>query len=171
MRYARIFNNTVAEIRSVGDKRYIIHSGRKVYRPRHGDYQAAGWLPVIEPVVRDEQILGDFVVYENKVMQAVVAKPREQVAAELAAHIKMIDMAVRQYIDDRVHWTAGPMIFDKARAKMPKSKAIKEWTEALWQEYYTRVAMLENGEPFSESMLDFSIIGPMPYPIKEAMME
>lgn len=171
MRYASIVENTVAEIRLVGDKRFVIHSGRKVYKPKEVDYLAAGWLPVIEPVVGDNQVLGGYIINADSVTQSVIDKTPEDVAAELAMHIQMMDMAARQYIDDKVHWTAGPMVFDKAKGNLPKSKAIKEWTEVLWNEFYTRVAMLEGGVPWDESMLDFSSVGPIPFTIKEAIQE
>lgn len=171
MKYARIENNTVAEIRTVGDKRYVIHSDRKVYQPKAADYLSAGWLPIVEPVVGDNQVTGEYIVNADNVTRAVIDKTPDELSAELAMHIQMMDMSARQYIDEKVHWTAGPMVFDKAKLKMPKSKAIKEWTESLWNEFYTRVAMLEGGVPWDESMLDFSSVGPIPYTIKEAMVE
>lgn len=171
MRYAQIENSTVVEVRPVGDKRFVVHSGQKVYKPGSEDYLAAKWLPVVEPVVADDQVLGGYVINADNVTREVIAKTPDALAAELAAHIQMLDMSARQYIDQKVHWTAGPMVFDKAKEKKPKSQAIKAWTEALWLEFYTRVARLEAGAPWHDSMLDFSSVGPIPYAIKDAMLE
>ncbi len=63
------------------------------------------------------------------------------------------------------------MVFDKASKGKPKSLAIKNWVESCWNLYYQREGQLDAGMPWDESYLDFTVIGPCPYKIKEAMVE
>lgn len=174
MIYSKIENGVVIESQTVGKHRGkpLEYGGKKFANPQAAHYAAAGWKRRADQVVADGQELTALaIVAGNSYTLQIKEKTVEDKKSILAARMQALDMAARQYIDDKVHWTAGPMIFDKAKAKAPKSKAIKEWTESLWLEYYTRVAMLEAGEPWVDTMLDFSSVGPIPYKIKEAMAE
>lgn len=91
-------------------------------------------------------------------------------AEQLALNIERMDIACRNWLDKHAHWSAGPMIYDKAKANKPKAQAIKNWTEYVWQEYYTRKSALLTGTPWDESFLDFTSII-CPYTIYEAMTE
>lgn len=89
----------------------------------------------------------------------------------LPLRLKMMDKAVREYIDIVAHWTAGPMVFDKASKGKPKASAIKTWVETCWGLYYQRLGQLEAGMVWDISYLDFSVVGPCPHSIKDAMLE
>lgn len=90
------------------------------------------------------------------------------VAWKAAKYTKQLDEACRAHIDQRAHWTAGPMIWDKAAKLKPKSKAVKEWSEACWLQYYTNKAKLEAGVPFDEAM---AVYPESPYSMAEVMGE
>jgi hypothetical protein len=94
-------------------------------------------------------------------------EPHVPTVAEL---IQQLDDACRVHIDQSAHWSAGPIIYDKAKANKPKSKAIKEWTEACWAQFYTNRATLEalGGAAWDESMLVYPV---SPYSVWEAMNE
>lgn len=83
--------------------------------------------------------------------------------------VQQLDMACRSHIDNEVHWTAGPMVWEKAKTK-PKSKAIKDWSEACWVQFFTNRAMLNAGLPWNDSMLDYPAF-PADVTIEEAMQE
>jgi len=98
----------------------------------------------------------------------------------LQTRINQMENACREYLElkgdlsgnsGRIHSTAAPMIFDKAKANKPKCLAIKTWVETCWGLYYQRLDILSGGGDWSETFLDFSVIGPIPYTIYDAMVE
>lgn len=99
--------------------------------------------------------------YERIVVTAPVYEPT------VADHIEQLDLACRAAIDS-LHWSAGPMIFDKAKENKPKSKALKEWAEGCWVQFYTNSAILEAGGQWDDAML---VYPEKPFTAKEAMEE
>ena len=127
-------------------------------------------VPRVYAELAEGQKYGEPVVYADRVEVPVIVKSADDILLELNQRIEQMDFAARSWIDKHTHWSAAPMIYDKANKDKPKSKAIKQTTEQIWLTFYTRKAQLQGGAVWDDSMLDFSEIQ-YPYTIQEAMQE
>jgi len=127
-------------------------------------------VPIVYSPLAEGQKHGDPVVYLDRVEFTAVSKDSNELDVDLAMRIDQIDSAARALIDGSAHWTSGPMIWDKSKSKQ-KSNAIKIWVELIWGLYYQRVEFLKSGGAWSDELLDFSVLGPCPYNVKDAMLE
>ncbi len=101
----------------------------------------------------------------------IVPLTQEELDQKLADNIKQMDIVCREYIDNAAHWSGGILANDKAKEGKVKAKAVADWTMAVWQEFYTRAAMLHGGAPFTPEMLDFSTVGTCPHTMAEVLAE
>lgn len=92
----------------------------------------------------------------------------EPYVPSIEERIQQLDQACRGHIDKSAHWTAAPMIWDKAKGGKPKSLAVKACMETCWNQFYTNAAHLEGGAPWDDAMLVYPDV---PYSMQEAMME
>jgi hypothetical protein len=133
-----------------------------------------GFYETIKESLTENQKHSEPVIDENlkKIMYSAVDKTQEELDVEAQAiinnHIIEIEALAVKKIDSSSHWSAAPMVYDKARGNKPKSKAIKEWTEGIWTKYFTHKAELLAGVPYNEEMINFP---DSPYAIAEAMAE
>lgn len=173
MEYCRVDKGQVVEIHNLAARGRMIRLDKEhKIAPKQKHYQAAGWLPVIRPALGANQILGAPIIKVDQVIFEVVDKTPQELEAELAANILAMYHAAREYIDRRLHWTAAPMIFDKAKGNKPNSKALMDWTIAVWQLYWQREDDLLAGTiEWDATLLDFSVLGDLPHPVREAFLE
>ena len=128
-------------------------------------------IPVVYAELTESQKYGEPILEADRRYYPAVAKSAEALAGELASKLEQMDAACRSYIDKHAHWTAAPMIWDKAKGGKPKAADIKAWVEAVWGLYYQRLANLAAGGAWDDSYLDFSVVGPCPHRIVNALQE
>lgn len=173
--YGKPENGQITEERQVGvyyRKKSLVVDGQKLTSPNTAEqFIAAGWLLRINPVFTDKQHVGVVAILSaSSYTFEVIDKDAAELAHDFAVRLQMLSDAAAAYIDAAAHWTAGAMVWEKAKSK-PKSSAIQGWVESIWGLYYEREAALEAGGEWSTDLLDFSILGPIPYKIKEALAE
>lgn len=135
------------------------------------DLSSFDLVPEIYETLTENQKYGDMIISIDSVTIPAIPRTQEELNGELEMRIQSMTDAAGYYINKFAHWTSGPMIYDKAKQGKVKSKVITDWTFAVWELFYFRLASLEAGQPWSEDYLDFSSIGPCPYPIKDAIGE
>ncbi len=170
--YAKIKLSKIVDIHNLASMgRQIVLGGTKWNQPAEDMYIAAGWLPVRHATLTGRQKHGAAVVLPDAVEFPAVALDADELAAAIEADVAKVRAVAVGLIDGIAHWSSAPMVFDKSKNLKPKSKAIQQWVESVWGLFYQRAGQLEAGVPWSDTMLDFSALGPCPYKIKDAMME
>lgn len=87
----------------------------------------------------------------RRYVEPVAPGPVHSVQEQIAA----LDNAIRMHIDAKAHWSAAPMIYEKAKGSKPLSKALNDWVESCWNDFEIKVGQLMTGTPFDETMLIF----------------
>jgi hypothetical protein len=136
----------------------------------HGEYRD------ISPTPAAGFQLGEVATWDEEqgtVTMNVVAVPMpsaEQLAAELAQNIKMIEDARLRHLTDNIHPDALFMVREGKALGLPKATAFNAWCEALGMEMYHRIGLAQNGQ-WDMSLIDFSGFTPKPYEVGEIWQE
>lgn len=82
--------------------------------------------------------------------------------------IDRLDKSFRAHVDKNLHWSSGPMVFDKAKENKPKSKALKEWVETCYAQMANNKGIIAGGGAFTDEML---VYPEQPCEVSEALEE
>lgn len=85
-----------------------------------------------------------------------------------AAKVGNLWAAADAYIYATINGAGWAILAAGITAEKPKAKAVAAWTDSIWTEYYTRVAMIQ---PNVEPNLDYSGFGDKPYTVLELREE
>lgn len=106
----------------------------------------------------------------------VVYKPEPEPEPEptdyTARNMQQLWQAATNYEQEYISGSALGLLTIGVMAGSEIAKAIQFWLNTLWTgHYYPRKAEITGDAPISQEMLDFTLIGPMPYSIPELSKE
>ena len=96
--------------------------------------------------------------------QQIAAWLAAQNAATVAAKIERLWAAADAYTSGYISGVAIGLLTIGVLQSKPKALAVSAWSSAVWDDYYTRKALVTVS---SVDNLDFSIHGPMPHSVPE----
>jgi hypothetical protein len=103
------------------------------------------------------------IIAENQAAEAL------RIAQRIESNKAALWQAAHDYEYASINGVAIGMLTLGVIQGLPKSLAVKAWTQALWNLYYERKALIV--VVLDADLLDFSIVGNMPYSIPELMAE
>jgi len=89
-------------------------------------------------------------------------------AAAVTNKIEALWRAADAYTSNYISGVAIGILTIGVIQQLPKALAIKQWSNDIWTEYYTRKAAVT---PTSVDNLDFSMFGPIPHSVPELQAE
>jgi len=125
--------------------------------PAPQPWRGGGWRYVVD----------EFVI-ETWWAEQSAAEQAERDAATVAAKVDRLWAAADAYTSSHISGVAIGLLTIGVLQSLPKALAVSAWSSAVWDDYYTRKALVTVS---SVDNLDFSSHGPMPHSVSELRAE
>lgn len=100
---------------------------------------------------------------------AEMAEEEARAIREQGRCIAMLWQAAHDYESSYINGMAIGLLTLGVVQNLPKALAVKQWSQSIWQLYYSRKAVITPST--ASGFLDFSSVGAMPHSIPELMVE